>query len=481
MGLSFIGVLLLQIHWIKSSYVLNKESFRENVNKSLLQVIDYMTLNEKKVSQSFNIWDINGKWSYKSSDSLFNIHFYVEENPDFKPPIWRDDVINNLNTLSKTLETYKFKDSIVIQDYLLTYTTRSFRKRPSMHFKYNVDSLLHLSLLKNGINLPYSFGIFDKEIKRGSKWIDFGGNEKTDTIALKKSPYNYIWNKRQYEVPEIYMTFSDENQFIYKELSFTLIASFLLVLITFFSFWYSLRIIMRQKKLSQIKTDFINNMTHEFKTPLATIGIAAATIEEDDIIKNKTAIKKFTKAIKEENNRMNRQVEMVLNSAKADVKDFKLKTEEIDLHKMIQNIVSHTKLIMKKRGGIISVILQAKYSIIKGDSTHIYQVINNLINNAYKYSKEVPEISIYSENTDEGVLIHIKDKGLGISKESQKMVFEKFFRVSTKDLHNVKGFGLGLSYAKTIIEAHGGNIKLKSVLHQGSTFSIFLPFHTKKL
>ena len=224
-----------------------------------------------------------------------------------------------------------------------------------------------------------------------------------------------------------------------------------------------------------MKNDFINNMTHEFKTPIATISLASDSIASPRVINEPDKIKRFTNIIRQENKRMNNQVEKVLQMARIDRQDFNLHISDVNMHEVIQNAVQYITLQVEKKDGIVTSDLKAENSIIKGDQTHISNVINNLLDNANKYSPENPEISVATRNVNGGLEVTISDKGIGISKESKKHIFEKFYRVHTGDLHDVKGFGLGLSYVKAMMDTHKGKIDVKSDLGKGSSFILFFP------
>jgi two-component system phosphate regulon sensor histidine kinase PhoR len=225
-----------------------------------------------------------------------------------------------------------------------------------------------------------------------------------------------------------------------------------------------------------MKTDFINNMTHEFKTPIATISLASDSITNQTVISNPDKIKRFAGIIKQENTRMLNQVEKVLQMAKIDKKDFELKLTQVNMHDVIRQAAVNTRLKLGKRNGTLEVTLDATNSIIEGDMTHISNIIHNLLDNAEKYSNEVPQIVIKTLNISGGIEVDIKDNGIGMTQDSIKHIFDKFYRVHTGNRHDVKGFGLGLSYVKALMDAHNGRIKVKSELGSGSTFSLFFPF-----
>jgi signal transduction histidine kinase len=232
---------------------------------------------------------------------------------------------------------------------------------------------------------------------------------------------------------------------------------------------------LRQKKISDIKTDFINNMTHEFKTPLATISIAVDSINNSKIIDTPDKIRSYTKVIKEENNRMNARVEEVLQMALLDSKDFKLVTRDIDLNTLIRKVTDTIRLQVENKEGSMTVDLGAERTTIKADEVHLSNVFMNLLDNANKYSPGKPEIRVTTRNIGSSVAVAVEDKGIGMSPETQHRVFDKFFRVTSGNIHNVKGFGLGLSYAKAIVLAHKGTLNVSSEPGKGSRFEVLLP------
>lgn len=257
-----------------------------------------------------------------------------------------------------------------------------------------------------------------------------------------------------------------------------LMGSTIFTLIILITFIITMSIILRQKKMSEIKSDFINNMTHEFKTPIATISLAADSITNAKVIDSPDMIRYFTEIIKEENKRMNSQVENVLQMSLIDKRDFRFLIQETDIHDIIRRAVNNIGLQIEKREGNIETVLNAEQSMVLTDEHHFMNVLNNLLDNANKYSVEQPIIKIITENTPSGILIIVEDHGIGISKEEQFRIFDKFYRVHTGNIHNIKGFGLGLSYVKAVIQALGGKISLKSEVGKGSSFMIELPFKT---
>lgn len=225
-----------------------------------------------------------------------------------------------------------------------------------------------------------------------------------------------------------------------------------------------------------MKSDFINNMTHEFKTPIATISVAADSITNERVVGDPDKIRYFAGMIKKENSRMNRQVEDILSIARLEKKDFEFKWEKIDLHELISDAIQGISLQLGKNGGRIETNFKAQNPEITTDKIHCTNVFLNLFDNAIKYTENQPEIKVLSENTREGIIISVEDNGIGMTKSVQAKIFERFYRQTMGNIHNVKGFGLGLSYSKAVIAANRGTITVQSEPGKGSKFSLFLPF-----
>ena len=240
-------------------------------------------------------------------------------------------------------------------------------------------------------------------------------------------------------------------------------------------FGYALSVIIKQKRLSEIKTDFINNMTHELKTPISTIALSSETLLRESFANDPERLKRYAGIIYKENKRLENQVERVLNVAKLDKEELKLKYSQFDLHELIQEASEVFEINQLENGGEIQLNLEADQSVITADEVHIGNVIHNLIDNAIKYCERKPQITISTRNTGNSILNEVSDNGLGIRRENLRMIFDKFFRVPTGDLHDVKGFGLGLYYVKLIVDSHKGKISVRSVFGQGTTFLINLP------
>ncbi|HZH87028.1 MAG TPA: HAMP domain-containing sensor histidine kinase [Brumimicrobium sp.] len=250
------------------------------------------------------------------------------------------------------------------------------------------------------------------------------------------------------------------------------------VLLIFFAF--SVSVIIRQKRISEVKTDFVNNMTHELKTPISTIGLSSEMLMSADFSKDPDRLKKYAEVIYKENKRLEQQVERVLNMAKLDRNELELQLEDVDIHTLIEETAENFRFNQALAGGEITLDLVAKNYVVKADLVHITNIIFNLLDNAVKYTDGAPIVKVSTHNRNQGVEISIQDNGIGIAKDQLKQVFDQFYRVPTGNQHDVKGFGLGLYYVKLIIDKHKGKISVQSKPEEGSTFTIWLPQVLKK-
>lgn len=288
-----------------------------------------------------------------------------------------------------------------------------------------------------------------------------------------KACLSCIWKEEYFHIAAF---FPEQKKQIFVELGIWLILSALFILTVFVSFIYTITTIIKQKKLSEMKNDFINNMTHEFKTPLSTVSLASEVLLNVNNVHSVERIKKYAGVIYDENLRLQKQVERVLQIAQVERDELKLTLGSVDIHELIKSTVHHLCLESCQKEVSISYNFIADRSFIKGDRLHLTNIMTNLVDNAIKYSGAEPEILISTYNKDTGIEIDIKDNGVGMTPETQKLIFDKFYRLPTGNLHDVKGFGLGLYYVKSMVEAHKGTIHVKSEINKGSTFTLFFPF-----
>jgi two-component system, OmpR family, phosphate regulon sensor histidine kinase PhoR len=267
----------------------------------------------------------------------------------------------------------------------------------------------------------------------------------------------------------------DYMKFVYGETRMMIAGAIFFTLVIIAAFYVTVSALLRQKKVSEIKNDFINNMTHEFKTPLATISLAVDALRNEKVVQNREKSEYFTGIIKEENRRMNKQVETILQASLLDRQEQQLNRKPLHAHIVIRDAMENFHLQLEGKGGRSELQLNAKNDLILADEVHFMNIITNLIDNAVKYSDDNLLIRIVTQNTARNLVIRIEDNGIGMTKETQRRIFEKFYRAHTGNLHNVKGFGLGLSYVKTIVDAHQGKIKVDSVVGKGTNFTLEFP------
>ena len=278
----------------------------------------------------------------------------------------------------------------------------------------------------------------------------------------------------------LYVDFPKRSGYLIKQTGIMVIPSIILTSLLIAIFVYTILIILRQKKLSLIKNDFINNMTHELKTPIATISLASQMLEDTGVSNTPNTIAHVAKVISQESKRLGFQVEKVLQMAVFNEGKLKLKFRELHLNEIVNKVYTNFEIRVKSKNGVLSADLSASMDEINGDEVHITNVIFNLLDNALKYSKEEPQIKLATATKKDFVVISVKDNGIGIAKDHQNQIFERFFRVPTGNVHDVKGFGLGLSYVKKIVDAHNGKIKVESILNKGTKFSLYFPINTIK-
>lgn len=263
--------------------------------------------------------------------------------------------------------------------------------------------------------------------------------------------------------------------FIWKSMTWFIAGAVFFTMIIMSAFFLTFRALLRQKKLSEIKSDFINNMTHEFKTPLATISLAVDALKNEKVLQDRGKMDYFTGIIKEENKRMNKQVETILQAALLEKQEVQLNTRKLHAHELIQSALNNIHLQVQEKGGQLEVELNATDDLLMADEVHFTNLVSNLLDNAVKYSGELLKIKLSTSTTSRHFVLKIEDSGIGMNKETLSRIFEKFYRAHTGNLHNVKGFGLGLSYVKTMVDAHLGTIRAESVVGKGSIFTLQFP------
>ena len=341
--------------------------------------------------------------------------------------------------------------------------------------KGKLDTLLRAELLNKNIQLNYDFWL--KSETRDSVVFSKVSFIKGEILPDNTFKTKLFSNDVIRDPGVLYINFPDKESLILSNLKVTMASSGALLLVLLSIFSYTLYAILRQKKISEMKTDFINNMTHEFKTPVSTIMIASEALRDPEILEDKARIGRLAGIIYDENVRLGNHIERVLSIARLDKKELKLEEEEVDMNALIAAVTDSMSLQLQKKDAEVMLNLDALYPVVKGDELHLSNVLYNLIDNANKYSINPPKINITTRNSGKNLVIEIEDEGIGMTKEQSKRAFDQFYRVPTGNLHDVKGFGLGLNYVLDIVTQMNGTIRLRSEKDKGTHFEIIIPLN----
>ena len=334
-----------------------------------------------------------------------------------------------------------------------------------------VKTILKNNLKEKGIEQPFELGI----ISENGKLLSVTASADSFSLANSKLQARLFPGDIIPQDNFLFINFPDKRAYVFRQIWLPVLSSVLFIGVVIFCFVYAIRVIIRQKNLSEIKNDFINNMTHEFKTPIATVSLAVEALQDPELLNQESFRKRYLSIIRDENKRLGGQVEKVLQAATLEKKEFSLKLEYVDLSELLENAKSQFELQVENKGGKITLENRMTDPNLMSDAYHLAHILNNLLDNANKYTKESPIIHIKAWDQNGFVFVSIQDNGIGMSKEATKKIFDKFYRVPTGNIHDVKGFGLGLSYVKTIMEAHKGEISVNSEPGKGSIFTIKLP------
>jgi hypothetical protein len=338
----------------------------------------------------------------------------------------------------------------------------------------NLDTLLRNALFSRGIDLPFYYQV----VQEAGDSLNIISATKDASTQLKNAykanlfPDDFF-RKNMF----LLLSFPSKNSYIFKSLTLLITGSVVFTLIILTTFWFTIFYMLKQKKMSQIKTDFINNMTHEFKTPIATIGLATDALSSPKVFGQTDPTKYYLGIIRQENKRMNSQVEKVLQMALIERGNIQIEPQPMSVHEVIEHTIEVLQLSAQQKNGRITSVLRASCDELLADEVHFTNLMNNLLDNAIKYTERPPEIVIETYNQQNTLVIRIADNGVGMTKEVQQHIFDQFYRRPSGNIHNVKGFGLGLSYVKAIVTAHGGTIHVHSEPGNGSIFTMTLNCH----
>ncbi len=368
------------------------------------------------------------------------------------------------------------EDSTFLVDPVTMVSPNFFRVQINEELQpFYLESMLQTEFLNREINYKFQYSIYNcfNDSVVYTKAVGTSTNKpNSGEISV---PPSVEWDDDNHYFSVFFPSLDFE---IISQMRFWVFSSVMLIAVLIF-FTYVISVILKQKRLSEIKNDFINNMTHELKTPISTIALASDVLMQSGIESNPERLKNYARIIRDENQRLQNQVERVLQIARLEKEELEMNKQQFDLHELIELAVPTIEMNFAEKELKISTRLNSSNPIIWGDEMHITNVIFNLLDNAAKYGGDLPEIDVETRQSEKGIFLSVSDKGLGIPKEQQKDIFEKFYRVSTGNVHDVKGFGLGLHYVKTIVDAHGGKIKLNSKLGEGSQFELFFPYGTE--
>lgn len=486
MGLSFLALLLLQLNYIEEMAEMKREQFDESVNRALYQASRNMELNEtlrylerdvdekedqRELKQGDRMND-RGKKVY-SSFQMKTIVSKPSQTP--KAMILRNDS-NSITATKKSLQEivrnrYVYQKSMldeVVYNILYSASEKPLKER--VNFKL-LDQDLKAEMMNNGINIPYHFVVLTqdgREVYRCPDYTDDGVENSFSQVLFRNDPPNRRGVVR--------IHFPEMNSYIFSSVRF-MIPSVIFTIVLLLTFVFTIVIIFRQKRYSEIKNDFINNMTHELKTPIASISLASQMMNDKSLTKSPQMIAHLGGVINDESKRLRFLVEKVLQMSMYDNKTAVLKKKYTDLNEMVENIAAAFTLRVEHTGGKVYTAIEAVDSTMYVDEMHFQNVIFNLLDNAVKYAKPNEPLNVFLKtwNTEHHLCLSVRDTGMGIKKENLKKIFEKFYRVHTGNVHDVKGFGLGLAYVKKMVDLHDGEIRVDSEYGKGTTFTIRLP------
>ncbi len=511
MSIAVIGIIAVQIFWINNAIEIRNKQFLTNTQSALLDASKsvedrefrkyykkiypifsefkklekrnirefvfqkYDTVNQELLTYKRSILQDNFSSPLKifNSDSAnnkinFKSYFYKKEKEltSLKYPNGKDIKINKTSISEKSIGKLSILDKMEIEDMYKEVALRYpiYKRVSNTELQFKIQN----ELRSRNINTPFEFAVYDGELPTKIGTPNFKLSNATSNVPI----FDVDNGISKYK---LYVNFPKKQDYIMSNIKKQLILATTFILLIIFGFAGAISQMLKQKKISEIKTDFINNMTHEFKTPIATINLALDAIKNPKIINNKESVLKYVKMIRQENKRMHSQVENVLQISKLEKNQLEISKDIVDIHDIIDDAITHVSLIMGDKGGEINTHLEAIQTEISASELHLTNVIVNILDNAMKYTEAIPKIDIFTENAGNFVLIKIKDNGIGMSKIVQKNIFDKFYREQKGNVHDVKGHGLGLSYVKKIVENHHGTIYVESEKGKGSTFFIKLP------
>jgi len=398
------------------------------------------------------------KFKYEDDTSAYVLHM--------ADSIMNDDLRRAYSDSGKTTFVHRVINSLIVAE------RGPLEERLEEH---QVDSVLHASFIESGIDMDYAFGVASGP--EDSLWMVrpavYRQELTSSDFRVKLFPRDFFSGKN-----DLVVYFPGQKTYLWQQVGPELMLTILFVVVIVFCFAYTIRTIVAQRRTAGLMVDFVNNMTHEFKTPISTVALACEAILRDDVISDRGKVSRFSGMIQNEVVRMRNQAEKILQMAALEEGDFELMLEPVNLHEVIEQVLTNVALHVENRNGSIEKNLEADFCSVMGDKVHLTAVIHSILDNANKYSPDAPEISVRTRNDAGRIILSIEDKGKGISRENQARIFDKYFRVSVGNVHDVKGFGLGLSYVRLVAVAHKGEVTVESELGVGTCLELSLPVAT---
>ncbi len=459
MSLAVTGMMGIQIYLIGDAVKVKEATFVRDVHQALQQVVGVLEKEEMQRQYAYHVNLMNQRANL--------ISVYDSLKRSMKQEIQRPMTKEEYSSFIRRTTIAEEK----LQEMIFGYNEQSSNIKEMEPLR--IDSMAKVELAKFGIDTYFELGIYSPT--KNAMLFQKTGRYPQQLIDESFAFDLYPTISPVRFADKLLVYFPNEKRFLVRQLSELLFVSGALILTIILAFASTIFVILRQKKLSEMKSDFVNNMTHEFKTPISTIALACEALRDNDIQKSEVLYSTYISMIDEENKRLGTMAEQVLQSAVLEKGELILKKERLNFHDIIKEAVATKMLQAKSRNGHIFADLKADDSFVIGDKVHLTNIVLNLLDNALKYTEAVPQIVVKSRNIPNAFELSVVDNGIGISKANQKRIFEKLYRVPTGNVHNVKGFGLGLSYVKVSIEKMGGMIGVNSELKKGSTFYIRLP------
>jgi len=524
MSLALLGITLIQLYWISTTYENKDDQFQHMVNLTIGKVVDRVQEKERYDFQK-KLIDYKNKTGKTPDQTEVRKIFYTEKNVETNEEIVYTNIISVENfkdiNFGKTFIDSASGSKKDYKNYISSRKTEIYHGKPtyidgvssSVHRSLNTQNQPDEVIEKTGnvddldkivINTTYydvvsAYPIEDRlnnnllntlikqELANNKLPTNFEYAVFNNSLGTSIKSGNFVFNdKNTYSVPiltdvenhskyQLYISFPQKSKFLFSDLLPFILISLLFTVVIIAAYYSAIRQLITQRQISEIKNDFINNMTHEFKTPIATINLALDAIKNPKIINDEEKVLRYIQMIRDENKRMHAQIENILRISKLEKKELDIPKEKVELTEVLEVAIDHVSLLIEDREGTLNTHFNTTRDSVLINPTHFTSVFVNILDNAIKYSHNAPVIDIYTENIKDTIVVKIKDQGSGMSKTATKKIFDKFYREHTGDLHNVKGHGLGLAYVKQIVDDHNAQVYVESEKGKGSTFIIKIP------